>query len=55
MLEANTKKWFGKRHGVKVSEVPKSLQGVRLQGHSFDFESFAQAYQKQLKIGHDPL
>lgn len=49
------KKWFGKRHGVQVSEVSKSLQGVRLQGHSFGFENFTQAYQKQLKIGHDPL
>lgn len=54
MLEANTQKWFGKKHEVQVSEVPKSFQGVRLQGHSFDFESFTQAYQK-LKIGHDPL
>lgn len=47
MLEGNTQKWFGKRYGVKVSEVPKSFQEVRLQGHSVDFENFTQAYQKQ--------
>lgn len=47
MLEGNTQKWFGKRYGVKISEAPKSLQGVRLQGHSPDFENFTQAYEKQ--------
>lgn len=50
MLEANTQKWLGKRYGVKVSELPKFLQGLRLQGHSADFfENFTQAYKKQKK------